>query len=118
MEQYNSVIGSIKGLNPGLLCYFRKQQRRKNCLLLSQSHVQQLHMGEMRWNSGPLLCLQQRTRAQLISKGNVINLFSPVDILELFLITAEEKSQVKLLEPMEKKRPRSRIQGFLMQKMK
>lgn len=33
-------------------------------------------------------------RAQLISKWNRINLFSPADTLELFVITAEKSSQI------------------------
>lgn len=33
-------------------------------------------------------------RAQLIPKWNRINLFSPADTLELFVITAEKSSQI------------------------
>lgn len=45
-----------------------------------------------------------------------ISLFSPADTLELFVIRAEKSSQAAETYG-EKKRPRSRIKGFLMQKM-
>lgn len=42
-------------------------------------------------------------KSTFMPKGNAISLFPPIDILELLLITAEERSTITSLEPRRKK---------------
>lgn len=58
-------------------------------------------MGEMGTLHHHFVCSGEE-RVYLMPKRNVI-ISSPTDILELFLITAAEKSRVKSLEPRRKK---------------
>lgn len=74
-----------------VLLFEKTSEKKKLCTSLTKSCVTAIHgRDEMKLWTVTLSAV----RAQLTSKQNRINLFSPADTPELFVITPEKSSQI------------------------